>query len=145
MKPDYQINESMIETFEKAREMMKTSYYELSEIVYYYCKVKSFPDDISKHLLFASDSYEKTVVTSNLEGLDLIERNENEWLLLDFKPSISYMKGTILHLALTIFNTDSNILVISTYTKDYILIKKENKDKVVAALLRELGLRQIKV
>lgn len=137
-----QISADMTETFEKARKMMETSTYTLDGKSYYYCKVATMPASLGKHLLVSKDDMEITVVTSDPSDLDLIEKNENKWALIDFKPSAAYVKGTILLLAEALFNIDSNILVISTYSKDYTLVKEQDLEKVENALV-DIGVRRM--
>ena len=47
-----------------------------------------------------------------------------------------FMKGTLFNVSKAIYEADANILIVSTYSKDLLFIKRQDKEKVIKALSR---------
>lgn len=128
---------------EKLSSMFKQSTFSISEEVYYYCQVENYPQDKHKHFMVSSDGDEITVVTKNPDLLeDLIEKNENEWLMISLNLHTPFMKGTLFNVSKVIYESDSSILIVSTYSKDILFIKRDDKSKVIEAL-ENIGFRYV--
>ena len=94
--------------------------------------------------MVSKDQDEITVVTKeeNLSKLDLIEKNKDFYQLVELKVSVPfYSVGFLAAVANIIAERGMNILIISTYSKDYIMVRVEFIEKVEAALL-ELGFKK---
>jgi hypothetical protein len=118
------------------------STFQIQEGTYAYATVKSVPAD--KHFLVAVDVDEITVVTETqrLKELDLIEKNRDDWCLIALNISAPfYSVGFLAAVSEAIANQKMNVLIVSTYSKDYILVKAGLKEKARKALLR-LGLKE---
>jgi hypothetical protein len=94
--------------------------------------------------MVSKDSDEITVVTKeeNLSKLDLIEKNKEFYLLIELRVSIPfYCVGFLAEVANIFSGKDMNILLISTYSKDYIMVRVEFIEKATQALL-DLGFKK---
>lgn len=125
----------------KLQEIINSSTFEVQEGTYVYCKVASKPQ--SDHFMVSQDKDEITVVTTvdKLGELDLIERNKENYKLIALNVSVPfYAIGFLAAVSSAIAKTGMNILIVSTYTKDYILVKEQNLKKAQKALF-ELGFK----
>ncbi len=107
-----------------------------------YAKVKSVP---KKHDFFmlSIDQDEITVVTQNFQGLSLIEKNRDVYALIALNVSIPfYSVGFLAAISKALAEKGTNILIISTYSKDYVMVKKE-KLPGARKVLKSLGLKLI--
>ncbi|MBM2820742.1 MAG: hypothetical protein HW405_502 [Candidatus Berkelbacteria bacterium] len=89
--------------------------------------------------MISKDADEITVVAEekNLENLEIIERNKEDYKLIALKVSLPfYAVGFLATVTSAIAKEGMNVLVISTYSKDYILVKEENIVKVEQILLK---------
>ena len=88
------------------------------------------------HFMVSKDKDEITVVTKkeNLKELNVLEVVE-DYKLIEFKPAVPFQTvGFLAKIAETIANEGMNILIVSTFSKDYIMIKEELCEKGVFAL-----------
>lgn len=88
------------------------------------------------HFMVSKDKDEITVVTrkENLKELNVIEV-VGDYKLIEFKPAVPFQTvGFLAKIAETIANEGMNILIISTFSKDYIMIKEELCEKGISAL-----------
>ena len=128
----------------KLQKIISKSTFTLTDGIYIYVKVKS----ISKkrnHFMITRDRDEITVVTKldNLKYLDLIEKNKDDYSLISLNVSIPfYSVGFLAAITNALANKRMDILIVSTYSKDYIMVKTEKQSKCINALL-ELGLKQV--
>jgi hypothetical protein len=123
------------------KKIIQNSSFRVEEGEYIYAKVKSAPV-IDKHFLVSKDEDEITVVTKkeNLPDLDLIEKNKDTYCLIGLKVSLPfYAVGFLASVTKAIADRGMNVLVVSTYSKDYILVRVEHREKAIEAL-EELGL-----
>ncbi len=124
-------------------EIIKQSTFEVQDGIFAYTKVKSLPE-AGNHFLVSQDKDEITVVTlaENLKDLDLIERNKESYKLIALNVSVPfYAIGFLSTVSSTIAKMGINILIVSTYSKDYILIKKEKLEDACQALI-DLGFQE---
>jgi hypothetical protein len=116
--------------------MFTKSSFSISTEPYFYCQALSYPSDPKKHFLVTDDGEEITVVTKKIVGFEVKEKNPNNWLLISLNLQTPFMKGTLFNVSKTIYESDSNILIVSTYSKDLLLIKEQDKEKVKTALIK---------
>ena len=97
--------------------------------------------DVSKHLMITRDEKELTVVTAeeNLRELDVIEVNKDRWLLLTIDcANPFYCVGFLAKISTALSGAGIDILVVSTFSRDWVMVKEEDGDRA-AELLREAG------
>lgn len=89
--------------------------------------------------MIAQDNDEITVVTEKerVGELDTIERNKDERSLISLNVSIPfYSVGFLAAISSAIAEAGMNILIISTFSKDYILINQDSLEKAKDVLLK---------
>lgn len=124
----------------KLKKIIEGSSFILHEGRFVYTKVKTAPQ-ISNHFLVSKDIDEITVVTKeeNFSELDLIEKNKDFYSLIELKVSIPfYAVGFLATVSSAIANKGMNILIVSTYSKDYILVQEDQRENAIQ-VLTELG------
>lgn len=88
------------------------------------------------HFMVSKDKDEITVITkkeniNNLKVLELV----GDYKLIEFKPAVPFQTvGFLAKIAEIIANQGMNILIVSTFSKDYIMIKEEFREKGLQAL-----------
>ena len=88
------------------------------------------------HFMVSKDKDEITVVTekANVEKLNALEI-VGDYKLIEFKPAVPFQTvGFLAKIAEVIANQGMNILIVSTFSKDYIMIKEELLEKGIQAL-----------
>ena len=88
------------------------------------------------HFMVSKDKDEITVITKkeNLEKLKVLEIVGN-YKLIEFKPAVPFQTvGFLAKIAEVIASQGMNILIISTFSKDYIMLKEECCEKGLQAL-----------
>ena len=123
-------------------EMLGKSTYTISDKKYVYVTVAKEPM-FSNHFMVSKDSDEITVVTeeSNLVELDVLKRNENLWRLVSLNMSVPFTAGTLATINSACAKRNLNNLIISTYSKDYIIVKDSHVDQI-KEVLESLGVKQ---
>ena len=119
------------------KKIIENSSFVVHEGKFVYTKVKTVPT-IDKHLLVSKDADEITVVTKeeNLSDLDIIERNKDDYCLIELRVSVPfYSVGFLATVSSTVAKEGMNILIISTYSKDYIMVRVEHTEKATQALI----------
>ena len=115
-------------------EIIKTSHVIVHDGRYAYMKVSEAPE--SPVFMISRDNDEITVVAKEeqLNALDVLDANK-WWKLLEIKVSAPFAaKGFLAAIAQTVADHDLIVLIISTFSKDYILVKEETSDKAIQAL-----------
>lgn len=125
------------------RAMFENSTFSISSEPYFYCQAKEYPKDFSAHFMLTSDREEITIVTNNPDDSIIKEKDPNRWLLVSLNLATPFMKGTLFNISKAIYESDSNVLIVSTYSKDLLFIKEQDRDKVKTALIK-LGFAYIK-
>lgn len=123
-------------------EMFSKSTFNISNEKYIYAKVKTLPSN-SDHFMISQDKDEITVVTdmNNISSLDVVEKNGNSWRLVSLNLETPFMAGTLAAVNSACAKKGLNNLVISTYSKDYILIK-DSQTNQIREVLNELGFKE---
>lgn len=127
---------------DELRQIIQQSSFEVEDGVYVYTKVSSKPT--TNHFLVTQDKDEITVVTTEdkLGELDLIERNNDDYKLISLNVSVPfYSVGFLATVSSAIAKEGMNILIVSTYSKDYIMVKEDKLEQVRKVLL-ELGFKE---
>ena len=96
--------------------------------------------ELADHFLIAQDRDEVTVVTeeSNLARTSF-EAAVKWFKLIEIQVSQPFVaKGFIASVTQAIANQDLNVLVVSTFSKDYLLVRQESIETAVA-VLQDLG------
>lgn len=130
----------MNSTIEK---IIKESTFKVEEGRFVYAKVSKAPDT-EHHFMVSRDADEITVVTNeqNLSELDLVERNKDTYRLIALNVSVPfYSVGFLAAVSHEIAKQGMNILIVSTYSKDYILIKDDSIEKAKSVLFK-LGFQE---
>lgn len=125
--------------------IIKAGSFQIQSGKYIYTKVTEFPNS-GNHFMISKDNNEITVVTKeeNLNKLSLLEKNKDFYTLISLNVSIPfYSVGFLATVSGAIAKYGMNILIVSTYSKDYILVKANSKDKAREILL-ELGFKESK-
>ncbi len=129
--------------FEGIQEIIKQSSFSVVEGAFVYAKVNSCVHQ-EQHFMVSRDKDEITVVTriENLPSLDLIERNKDDYALIALNVSVPfYSVGFLATVSGAVADVGMNILIVSTYSKDYILVKIANLDRT-CEVLTALGFSQ---
>jgi hypothetical protein len=122
--------------------IMKASTYTVCKGKYVYAKVSKIPSK-GNHFMISKDNEEITVVTEykNLKYLNLVERNKEDYSLISLNVSIPfYSVGFLAAVSSEIAKRGMVILIVSTYSKDYIMIKRDNLEKALL-VLKKLGFK----
>lgn len=119
------------------KKIIEQSSFEVQKGRFVYTRVGSGPK-VKNHFMVTEDEDEITVVTreENLGDLDLIERNKDNYSLIALNVSVPfYSVGFLAAVSGAIAKGGMNILIASTYSKDYIMVKEEKLKKAREALL----------
>ncbi len=106
---------------------------------YAYLKTQT-PPTLGNHFLVAQDQDEVTVVTEEANVAQSSFEEDVKWFkLIEVQVSQPFVvQGFIASIARAIAQEKLNILVVSTFSKDYFLIREQSIDIAVTAL-RNLG------
>jgi len=88
------------------------------------------------HFMVSKDKDEITVITQkeNIKNLKVLEL-VGDYKLIEFKPAVPFQTvGFLAKIAEVIANQGMNILIVSTFSKDYIMIKEELLEKGIQSL-----------
>jgi len=127
------------------QKIIKESSFKIEEGRFVYAKVLEVPK-MEKHFMVSKDVDEITVITKeeNMAELALIERNKDFYCLIALNVSIPfYSVGFLATVSQAIADGGMNILMVSTYSKDYILVKDDKIEEARMALL-QLGFQEVK-
>lgn len=103
--------------------------------IYVYIKADKV-ENSDIHFMVSKDKDEITVVTKkeNIKDLNVLEL-VGDYKLIEFKPTVPFQTvGFLAKIAEVIANQGMNILIVSTFSKDYIMIKEEELEKGLHAL-----------
>ncbi len=119
------------------QEIIQSSTFEVVPGSYVYAQVSTVGDE-RKHFLVARDADEITVVTTedNLAEMDLIGRNKDNYALIGLRVSVPfYSVGFLALVSQKIAEAGMNILIVSTYSKDYIMVRQDLLQQTKQVLL----------
>lgn len=94
--------------------------------------------------MIARDEKETTVVTTpeSLHDVDVIELNRDRWLLLSIDCAHPfYCVGFIAKLSSKLSDAELDILVVSTFSRDWVFVKEEDGERAAKVLI-EAGFRR---
>jgi uncharacterized protein len=105
-----------------------------------YAYLKGQENMLRNHFLISQDNDETTIVTEEKNIPNTKFEKEVKWFkLFEFKVSIPFLApGFLAKITKTIADKKMNILIISTFSKDYALIREEDY-KVAVKALEEVG------
>ena len=118
---------------EKLEKIIKESSFTWVKDDFYYLKAKSRPS--GKHFFIAEDRDEVTVVTSRekVREVDVAGQNTNIYTFFALSPTVPfYTVGFLAAVSSAIAAGGMNILIVSTYSKDYLGVQKEHAAKARA-------------
>lgn len=122
---------------DEVQKIIRGSRFVIEPEIFVYTKVATYPKE-GGHFFVSQDTDEITVVTTidKLEELDLIERNKEDYKLLALEVSVPfYSVGFLAVVSNAIAREQMNILLVSTYSKDYLLVKQDDLPKTEQILL----------
>ncbi len=96
------------------------------------------------HLMISRDTYETTVVTKeeHLDDVEVLDVNADRWLLLAIDcASPFYCVGFIASISAVLSGAGMDILVVSTFSCDWVFVKEEDGPRA-SDLLRAEGFRE---
>ena len=129
----------------KIEKIIRESTFKVEKGRFAYAKVLKTPD-AENHFMVSKDADEITVVTKeeNLSKLTLVERNRDFYRLIALNVSIPfYSVGFLATVSQAIAKEGVNILIVSTYSKDYILVKDDMIENA-RSVLSKLGFQESK-
>lgn len=127
---------------DELKKIIEQSSFEVQDGTYIYTKVASKPT--TDHFIVSQDKDEITVITTDdkLGELDLVERNKDNYKLITLNVSIPfYSVGFLAIVSGAIAKEGMNILIVSTYSKDYILVREDRIEKA-REVLSSLGFKE---
>ena len=133
--------------FEVARDMIAQSNFAIMPGIYVYAKVKSYPGESGEHFMVTRDAEEITVVTTSeklalFAADDFIERNRDDYMLISLNVSVPfYSVGFLATVGDAFARAGLNILFVSTYSKDYMMVRADLRERAREILL-ELGFQE---
>lgn len=115
--------------------MFAKSSYTILPKKYIYTKVTSIPTS-GNHFMITQDGEEITVVTAeeNADKLDLLEKNSFLWRLVSLNLAVPFTAGVLAVVNTACAKENLNNLIVSTYSKDYIVVKDEQLEKIITVL-----------
>ncbi len=128
---------------EELKQIISQSSFAVIAGSFIYAKVASLPE-LGKHFMVSQDKDEITVVTTqeNFDALNLIERNKDNYALVALNVSVPfYSVGFLAAVSNAIAEAGMNILIVSTYSKDYIMVREDKLPEAKQTLLR-LGFKE---
>ncbi|MFH1188019.1 MAG: ACT domain-containing protein [bacterium] len=95
---------------------------------------------IKNHFFISKDEDEITVITEEKNIPNVKYDKDVKWFkLIEIKVSLPFLaKGFLAKITKAIADENLNILVVSTFSKDYILVKEETNEIAIEAL-RKIG------
>lgn len=93
-----------------------------------YAYLISQEKELKNHFLISQDNDEITIVTEEKNILNTKHEKAVKWFkLFEFKVSIPFLApGFLAKISKTVADKGLNILIVSTFSKDYILIREED-------------------
>lgn len=127
---------------EELRRIISQSTFSVVAGTYVYAKVSKAPAE-GEHFMVSMDGDEITVVTEagNLGYLDMLERNKEDYCLIALNVSVPfYSVGFLAAASGAIADGGMNVLIVSTYSRDYLMVRKGQLEEAIAAL-KSIGFR----
>lgn len=108
-------------------EIIRQSTFTVCEGRFVYAAVRKPPPE-GTYFLVARDEHEITVVAleERIKDFDLMERNKDTHTLIALNVSVPfYSVGFLATVSAAIAEAGMNIFIVSTYSKDYILVRED--------------------
>ncbi len=125
--------------------VIERSTFRLKHGKFVYAKVRKIPEH-GRHFMISSDNDEITVVTleENIKQLELEERRGENYSIIELNPSMPfYTVGLLAAVSGAIAKFGISLLVISTYSKEYVLVNEKYANAARNALSM-IGLKELK-
>ncbi|PIN76892.1 hypothetical protein COV17_00595 [Candidatus Woesearchaeota archaeon CG10_big_fil_rev_8_21_14_0_10_36_11] len=102
--------------------------------------LKGEENELKNHFLICRDKDETTIITEEKNVLTTKHEKEVKWFkLIEIKVSVPFLTpGFLAKISKTISNQNLNILIVSTFSKDYVLIREEDFEVALNAL-KDIG------
>ncbi len=127
---------------EKLKKIIEESTFEVIPGRFVYAKVAKAPL-VDNHFFISKDKNEITVVTKedNLDELEIIEKNKDVWSLIALYVSAPfYSPGFLAAVSGAMAKEKIDVLIVSTYSVDYIMVIEKNLEIAKKALM-DLGFK----
>ncbi len=126
---------------EDLQRVLSETTYEIIPGDYYYLKADRLPQ--GRHFMVSDDGDEITVVTAVPEGVAVVDRNRETYALLRLNVAVPfYSVGFLAAVTNAIASRGVDLLIVSTFSKDYVLVRKQDLDAAVTAL-EEVAIRKL--
>jgi len=123
---------------QELREIIESSSFRVITGRYVYSKVAKVPD-LRDCFMIAKDEDEITAIVeeSNLSKIDILEKNKDLYKLIELKVSLPfYAVGFLAVVTDAISSEGMNNLIVSTYSKDYVMVRVEHEEGAKKALVK---------
>ena len=126
---------------EKIEDVIKTSSILIHPSRYIY--LKTTDKNLANHFFVSQDKDETSIVTEE-KNLNSVKYSDSVgWFkLIEIKLSVPFLQGFLSRVIKPIADAGFNTLIVSTFSKDYILIK-ENNIKEVTIILKQMGFKEV--
>jgi hypothetical protein len=123
------------------QDIINRSSFEIQKGLFYMAKVNDFTD-ANRCFLVTSDEIEKTVICSHEIELNNIIEKKPDYVLIGIEVSLPFDAiGFLSKITTCLADSNIPILVVSTYSRDYVLIPKTHLENARVALLK-IGLKE---
>lgn len=122
---------------ESTRQVIRDSDFYLENDIFYFVEAEAVGNP-ELHRLICRDEKEITVVTTQGGLADLVIRakNQDQWRLLVINcANPFYCVGFLQSIASAMTAAGLDILLVSTFSRDYVFVKNQQTDQAVAVLL----------
>jgi len=100
-----------------------------------YVYLKAQETALGNHFLVSQDEDEITVVTEEKNVAKTKYDKDIKWFkLIEIKVLMPFPKGFLAKVTKTIADENLNVVVVSTFSKDYVLVREETYEVAVEAL-----------
>lgn len=126
---------------DKIDQVIKTSSVIIHPGRYVYLKTKE--KNLGHHFFVSQDKDETTIVTEekNLKTVDYSDF-VGWFKLIEIRLSMPFLQGFLSRVIKPIADAGYNTLIVSTFSKDYIMTKEQNIDKVID-IFKKMGFKDI--
>jgi hypothetical protein len=122
---------------ESTRQVIRDSDFYLENDIFYFVEAERVGHP-ELHRLICRDDKEITVVTTQAGLADLVVKaqNQEQWRLLVINcANPFYCVGFLQSIASAMTDAGLDILLVSTFSRDYVFVKNQQTDQAVAVLL----------
>ncbi len=108
-----------------------------------YAYLKTKDKNLANHFLIAQDKDEQTIITEEKNINDVKYLEIVKWFkLIEIKVAVPFYQGFLAKIIKPIADAGYNTLIVSTFSKDYILTREKNINEV-AKIMQTTGLKVI--